>query len=176
MGHSNLAGAALVSMLAFWIAPCAARAGETVDFQVAWIAVGEAAASTDEQAARAGRQLFTAADLARLNGQRTRAARVAIEPEVLQVTVGEQICIGALQIRVFGADGRQISGAPLTITVRKDQREQLQLARSSREFCMRPSRSGEYAVRFTSLLPAPDGSTRGAQMFLRASERAIAAD
>jgi hypothetical protein len=34
---------------------------------------------------------------------------------------------------------------------------------------MRPSRKGEYPIRFTSKLPAPDDTLRGAQVFLRAS-------
>ena len=34
---------------------------------------------------------------------------------------------------------------------------------------MRPASPGEYPVRFTSKLPAPDDTLRGAQIFLRAS-------
>jgi hypothetical protein len=148
-----------------------------LDFQVAWIAIGEAAASAGDGSVRATRELVPIADLTQqLTRHGAKVTRVAIEPTVLEVVTGEQVCISALHIRAFGADGRQISGVPLSITVREDLREKLQLARSPRDICVRPSRGGEYPIRFTSKLPAPDGSTRGAQVFVRASDRSVALD
>ena len=124
----------------------------------------------------ASRELAPLADLAQqVTRQGAKVTRLDVEPAVLEVVIGEQVCISTLHIRAFGADGRQISGVPLSITVREDLRGKLQLARSSHDVCVRPSRGGEYPIRFTSRLPAPDGSTRGAQVFVRASDRSTAA-
>jgi hypothetical protein len=154
-----------------------AAPASALDFQVAWIAIGEAAASAGDGSVHAARELVPIADLAqRLTRNGAKVARVAAEPPVLEVMIGEQVCFSALHIRAFGADGRQISGVPLSITVREDLREKLQLARSTRDICVRPSRGGEYPIRFTSKLPAPDGSSRGAQVFVRASDRRAAVD
>lgn len=168
--------AAIVSLLACGLLAHPVRAIDSVDFQVAWITVGEAAASADAQSAHAGRQLFSTSELAAMALHGARVARIDVEPAVLEVAAGEQVCISALHIRAFGADGRPISRAPLSITVRQDHREKLQLARSTRDICMRPSRRGEYPIRFTSMLPAPDGTSRGAQVFLRASDPGTAVD
>lgn len=149
-----------------------AATASALDFQVAWIAIGEAAASAGDESVHASRELAPLADLAQqLTRHGAKVTRVAVEPTVLDVVIGEQVCLSALHIRAFDAEGRQISGVPLSITVREDLRGKLQLARSVRDICVRPSRGGEYPIRFTSKLPAPDGSTRGAQVFVRASDR-----
>jgi hypothetical protein len=95
--------------------------------------------------------------------------RVEVEPAVLPVAVGKQVCRSTLQVRAFGPDGRGLAGAPLTIEIRADQKLQLQLTRPKGDLCMRPASAGEYPIRFTSKLPAPDDSQRGAQVFLRAA-------
>ena len=98
-----------------------------------------------------------------------KVVRVDVQPEVVPVAMGKQVCISALQVRAFDADGRALAGAPLSITIREDQKLQLQPTRPNGDLCMRPARPGEYPVRFTSKLPAPDDTLRGAQIFLRAS-------
>jgi hypothetical protein len=133
------------------IAPVLAMA-QSVDFKVAWITVGEGVSSADNAAAiRPG----------------TKIVRVDVQPTIVEVAVGKQVCLGSLQVRAFGADGKPVAGAPLSITVREDQKQQLQLTHS-KDLCMRPARSGEYPIRFTSKLPAADDTLRGAQVFLRA--------
>jgi hypothetical protein len=98
----------------------------------------------------------------------SKVVRVDVQPAVLPITVGKQVCVSTLQLRAFGPDGRGLAGAPLTIEIRADQKLQLQLTRPNGDLCMRPASVGEYPIRFTSKLPAPDDSQRGAQIFLRA--------
>ena len=126
---------------------------QSVDFKVAWTTIGEVASSAGNPAAMIQRG--------------TKIARVDVQPTVVEVAVGKQVCIGPLQVRAFGADGKPVAGAPLSIEVREDHRRQLQLTHS-KGICMRPARSGEYPIRFTSKLPAADDTLRGAQIFLRA--------
>jgi hypothetical protein len=127
---------------------------QSVDFKVAWITIGETVSSAGNEAAMIERG--------------TKIARVDVQPTVVEVAVGKQVCIGSLQVRTFSAEGRPIAGAPLTIAVRQDHKLPLQLTHS-KDICMRPARSGEYAIRFTSKVPASDDTLRGAQIFLRAT-------
>ena len=127
-------------------------AAQVADFKVAWTNIGEAVSAADSAAA------------AMQPG--TKIARVDVQPMIVEVAVGKQVCISSMQIRAFGADGRPIAGAPLVISARQDHKPQLQLTRLQ-GICMRPVRSGEYPLRFTSKVPAPDDSLRGAQVFLR---------
>jgi hypothetical protein len=129
-------------------------AAQVADFKVAWTDVGEVTSSA--AASAAGIQ------------PGTKIARVDVQPTIIEVAVGKQVCIASLQIVAFGADGRPIAGAPLVIAVRQDHKPQLQLTHL-KGICMRPARKGEYPIRFTSKLPAPDDTLRGAQIFLRAS-------
>jgi hypothetical protein len=143
-----------VALLAAWLVCPAPGRSQTVDFKVAWTPVGQVVSSAGRQAATIERG--------------TKISRVDVQPTIVEVTVGKQVCIGSLQVRAFGADGQPIAGAPLEIAVRQDHKQQLQLTHS-KGICMRPARSGEYPIRFTSKVPAPDDTLRGAQIFLRAS-------
>jgi hypothetical protein len=98
-----------------------------------------------------------------------KVVRVEVEPAIVAVGVGKQVCINTLQVRAFGPDGTALAGAPLSITIRYDHKAQLQLTHPKGDICMRPARPGEYPIRFTSKLLAPDATQRGAQVFLRAS-------
>jgi hypothetical protein len=143
-----------VVLLAAWLVCPAPGKGQTVDFKVAWTAVGQGVSSADKGAATIE--------------QDTKISRVDVQPTIIEVAVGQQVCISSLQVRAFGADGRPIAGAPLEIAVRQDHKPQLQLTHS-KGICMRPARKGEYPIRFTSKIPAADDTLRGAQIFLRAS-------
>ena len=124
------------------------------EFKIQWTAAGEVVSAGKDT----------------LPVQRSsKVVRVDVEPAVLPIAVGKQVCISTLQLRAFGPDGRGLAGVPLTIEIRADQKLQLQLTRPKGDLCMRPSSAGEYPIRFTSKLPAPDDSQRGAQIFLRAS-------
>jgi hypothetical protein len=124
------------------------------DFTVVWSTVGEvASAGKDAVPIQRG----------------AKVVRVDVEPAVIRIALGKQVCLSALQVRAFDPDGRALAGAPLTITIREDQKLQLQLTRPKGDLCMRPASPGEYPVRFTSKLPARDDTLRGAQIFLRAS-------
>ena len=128
--------------------------GFAQDFKILWSTVGEVvSAGQDAVPSQRG----------------AKVVRVDVEPAIVPIAVGKQFCISTLQLRAFGPDGRALAGAPLTITIRDDQKLQLQLTRPNGDLCMRPARPGEYPVRFTSKLPAPDDTQRGAQIFLRAS-------
>jgi hypothetical protein len=122
------------------------------DFKILWSAVGEvASAGKDAVPVQAG----------------AKVVRVEVEPAIVTLAVGKQICISTLQRRAFGPDGRALAGVALTIEIRQDQRLDLQLTRPNGDLCMRPARPAEYPIRFTSKLPAPDDTKRGAQIFLR---------
>ncbi len=142
----------LIAVLAGCLAAGAGSA-QTVDFKVVWSTLGEA--------------LSAGKDAAPLQ-RGSKVVRVDVLPAVIEVAAGTQVCISALQVQAFGADGRALAGAPVTIAVREDQKLQLQLTRPKGDICMRPARRGEYPIRFTSKLPAPDDTVRGAQVFLRA--------
>jgi hypothetical protein len=100
-----------------------------------------------------------------------RVARVDVQPVVLQVATGQQVCVPMLKIQAFDSDGKPVGNAPLSIAVRRDHEKALKLTRSKENVCVRPSAAGEYPMRFSSLLPAPDGTMRGAQVFVRAQDR-----
>ena len=151
MDHTVRTVAAL--LWAAWLMTPTPGVGQSVEFKVAWTNVGEGVSSAGNDAVPIQRG--------------TKVARVDVQPTVVEVAVGKQVCIGTLQVRAFGADGKAIAGVPLEIAVRQDQKVQLQLTRS-KGLCMRPARSGEYPVRFTSKVPAADDSLRGAQIFVRA--------
>ena len=138
-------------------------------YQIVWIDIGEAAASDGSGGPRAGRQLFMAKDLLELSLAGTRVAQVIAEPSMTNVTIGARLCLSALAIRAVDAQGEVVAGAPLSVSVRQDHRNSLGLERTDADICLRPVATGEYPVRFSSLLPAADGSTRGAQIFLRVS-------
>jgi hypothetical protein len=123
-------------------------------FKVVWSTVGEVASAGKEAAPLQGG---------------AKIVRVEVQPAVVAVAVGKQVCISTLQVRAFGPDGRALAGAPLSISIRDDQKPQLQLTHPRGDICMRPTRPDEYPVRFQSKLPAPDDTQRGAQIFLRAS-------
>jgi hypothetical protein len=75
-----------------------------------------------------------------------------------------------MNIRTLGPDNELVGGAPLSISVRQDHKPRLGLRRSKRDICLQPTEAGEYPVRLTSMLPARDGTTRGAQVYLRVSD------
>jgi len=143
---------AIVPVAVCCLAAVAASFGQ--DFKVQWTAAGEVVS--------AGKDTVPVQ-------RSSKVVRVDVEPTLLPIAVGKQVCISTLQVRAFGPDGRGLAGAPLTIEIRADQKLQLQLTRPKGDLCVRPARAGEYPIRFTSKLPAPDDSQRGAQIFLRAT-------
>lgn len=148
MGHKVRTAAVAVCG---WVA--IAAAAQVADFKVAWTTTGEVVSA-------AGREGATMQP-------GTKVARVDVQPTIVEVAVGKQVCIGSLQVRAFAADGKPIAGVPLAIAVRQDHKVQLQLTHL-KDICMRPARAGEYPIRFTSKVPAADDTLRGAQVFLRA--------
>jgi hypothetical protein len=155
------------SMVLLASSPLAASA-QSADFQIVWINVGEvAAAPNGDQAPRAGRQLFMAPDLVQLSLKNIMVARVNVEPSVISMVPGEQLCLTWLHIIATSHDRAAVEDAPITVSVRQDQRERLSMTRTKSDICFTPTSAGEYPVRFNSLLPARDGTTRGAQIFLR---------
>ncbi|MGH8240748.1 MAG: hypothetical protein ACREXP_27535, partial [Steroidobacteraceae bacterium] len=92
------------------------------DFKVQWSTLGEAvSAGKDAVPVQRG----------------AKVVRVDVQPSILPVALGKQVCISALQVRAFGADGRALAGAPLAIAIREDQKLQLQLTRPKGDLCMR---------------------------------------
>ena len=144
---------------------------QQVDFQIVWVVIGEAASGDTKRSARAGKQLFMASDLVQWSLQRVQVTKVDAAPVVIELRVGEEICVSSLELRAYASDPQPLDGAPMSIAVRQDQKERLGLRRSRHDICMKPQEVGEFPVRFTSLVPAPDGTMRGAQVFVRAKEQ-----
>jgi hypothetical protein len=140
---------------------------QTADFQIVWINVGEVAAASEGRQVRAGRQLFMAPDLVQFSLNKVTVARVEVAPEIVSIKPGERFCLTSLHVTANGDDHKAVDNAPITISVRQDQRERLSMRRAKNNICFSPTSPGEYPVRFNSLLPAHDGTTRGAQIFLR---------
>jgi hypothetical protein len=122
------------------------------DFKIVWSTVGEAVSKGKD---------------AMPLQKSSKVVRVDVQPAELSVPLGKQVCISTLDVRAFTADGQALAGAPLTMTIREDQKLALQLTRPKGDFCVRPASPGEYPIRFTSKVPAPDATLRGAQIFLR---------
>jgi hypothetical protein len=139
-------------------------------YQIVWVVIGEASSATDKDSAHAGRQLFMASDLVSASLANIKVEQVDVSPAVTEMNVGERLCIGKMNIRALGPDRELVHGAPLSISVRQDHKQRLGLNRSRRDICVKPNEPGEYPVRLTSMLPARDGSIRGAQIFIRVSD------
>lgn len=139
-------------------------------FQIVWVVIGEASSGSDRDPARAGRQLFMASDLVARSLANVRVEQVEVAPIVNEIATGQRLCVTNMSIRTLGPGKELIGGAPLSISVRQDQKPRLGLRRSKRNICLQPTEAGEYPVRLTSMLPARDGTTRGAQVFVRVSD------
>jgi hypothetical protein len=137
-----------------WAWAVTAAAAETADFKLAWTNVGQVLSRAEKDAVMLQHDV--------------KIARVDVQPTILKVQTGKQVCIGALQVRTFDPDGHPIAAVPLDMAVREDQKLQLRITHT-RGVCMRPARQGEYPIRFTSKVPAADDTLRGAQIFLRAT-------
>ena len=137
---------AALLLLGGWLAAVAQ------DFKVLWTPVGEVVS--------AGKDAVPIQPS-------SKVVRVDVEPAILSIAAGKQVCVSTLQVRAFGPDGRALAGAPLSIVIRDDQKAQLQLTHPKGDLCVRPASSGEYPIRFTSKLPAPDDTKRGAQIYVR---------
>ena len=137
------------------------------DFQIVWVVIGEAAAAAGEDQTSAGRRLFMASELADFSLRRVTIARIDAQPVVNELTVGSRVCITSLKIVAYDAKGVPVKHAPLSISIRQDHKDLIGLTRSKNDICIAPSAAGEYPIRFTSLLPAKDGTLRGAQIFVR---------
>ncbi len=156
---------AVTAVVFFFVS--AVASAQVGDFQIVWINVGEAAAEGSHASARAGRQLFMAPDLVQFSLDKVTVERVDVEPTVIPLKIGQRFCLTSLRVQADGLNRASVAGAPLSVSVRQDHRERLGLQRDKKDICFRPSAGGEYPIRLNSLLPARDGTTRGAQIFLR---------
>jgi hypothetical protein len=145
-------------------------AAQVADFQIVWINIGEIAANKNGEGARAGRQLFMAPDLVQFSLDKVTVARVDVSPSVIPLKVGQRFCMTSLHVQASSEERQGVADAPLSVSVRQDQRERLTIKRSKRNICFTPTEAGEYPVRLNSLLPARDGTMRGAQIFLRVAQ------
>lgn len=163
----------MVQRTLFWLltALCLAlqpaTAQDAAPFQIVWVVIGEASSGSDKVPAHAGQQLFMASDLVSKSLANVKVEQVDVAPVVSELAVGQRLCLAKMNIRTTGPDKQVVGGAPLSISVRQDHRPRLGLSRSKRDICLQPSEAGEYPVRLTSMLPARDGTTRGAQVYLR---------
>jgi hypothetical protein len=139
-------------------------------YQIVWVIIGEASSATDKGSAHAGRQLFMASDLMEKSLANVKIEQVDVLPSITELQVGDRLCLSAMNIRALGPERELVGGAPLSISVRQDHKQRLGLNRSKRDICVKPNEPGEYPVRLTSMLPAKDGTMRGAQMFIRVSD------
>jgi hypothetical protein len=167
MGNLKLFWRAIASTAAVATLPAFAQ---VADFQIVWVNVGEAAAAVNGKPARAGRQLFMAPDLVEFSLNKVTIAKVDVEPSTISLKVGERFCLTSLDIHATTEERTDVRDAPLSVSVRQDHRERLDMQRGRKNICFKPEAGGEYPVRFNSLLPARDGTTRGAQIFLRVAD------
>jgi hypothetical protein len=137
------------------------------DFQIVWVVVGEAASAAGSDQPGAGRHLFMASELADFSLKRIVVARVDAQPVVNELTMGQSVCLTALKILAYDPHGTAIKRAPLSVSIRQDHKDMIGLTRTKDDICIAPNAPGEYPIRFTSLLPAKDGTMRGAQIFVR---------
>lgn len=143
---------------------------EQAPFQIVWVVIGEASSGSDKAPAHAGRQLFMGADLVSKSLANIEVEQVEVAPAVNELTLGQRLCLTNMSIRALGPNNDLIAGAPLSVSVRQDHKQRLGLKRSKRNICLQPTAAGEYPVRLTSMLPARDGTTRGAQLYIRVSD------
>lgn len=160
-----------MAVLACLVAIPGLAPAQSTEFTIEWTVVGQAAGPDAVRPVRAGKELFSTSDISALSMQNVRVARVEVQPVVLQVATGQQVCFPTLKIQAFDSDSKPVPNAPLSIAVRRDHEKALQLTRSKENICVRPNKAGEYPIRFSSLLPAPDGTMRGAQAFIRVQDR-----
>lgn len=160
-------GAALALLSGVLLGFLAGRNIAAQDFQIVWVVVGEAEANTGKRPARAGRHLFMASELMALSMRNVKVSRIDVSPAVNEIATGTRLCVSSLNIMAYDTDGAVLEAAPLSISVRQDQKLKLDMSRGKNDICVRPIEAGEYPLRFASLLPARDGTTRGAQIFLR---------
>lgn len=158
------------ALLALLLTAAPAAGQEEGPFQIVWVVIGEASSASDKDPTHAGRQLFMASDLVSKSLNNVKVEQVEVAPVVNNLAVGQRLCLTHMNIRTLGPDKRAVGGAPLSISIRQDHKQRLGLSRSKRDICLQPSAVGEYPVRLTSMLPARDGTTRGAQVFLRVSD------
>ncbi|HEY0682349.1 MAG TPA: hypothetical protein VGD45_08470 [Steroidobacter sp.] len=140
-------------------------------FQIVWVVIGEAASASDKSPAYAGRQLFVASDLVSKSLANVKVEQVEVEPAVQVLELGKRLCVTQMSIRAAGPGNEPVAGAPLSISIRQDHKQRLGLKRSRRNICLQPTEAGEYPVRLTSMLPARDGTMRGAQVYIRVNDR-----
>ena len=145
------------------------------DFQIVWVTIGDAETSAADGPARAGRHLFMASDLTDMSLKQISVARIDVTPVISTLAVGQRFCLTSLRMAAMAPDGSPVKQAPLSVAVRQDHRDTLGIELGKNDICMRPIAAGEYPVRLTSVLPAKDGTARGAQIFLRVSNDAVAA-
>ncbi|HKE95655.1 MAG TPA: hypothetical protein VKB34_15175 [Povalibacter sp.] len=157
-----LIGALLLGVLA--------HRSEATEFQIVWVTIGDAETSKGEGPPRAGRHLFMAADLTEMALKQIAVAKVEVTPEINSVAVGEKFCLTSLKMVATQPNRSPVKLAPLSVSVRQDHRDALGLERTADDICIHPSAAGEYPIRFTSVLPAADGTIRGAQIFIRVTE------
>lgn len=138
--------------------------------QIVWVVIGEAAGGSANGPVRAGRHLFMAKELADFTLKHVEVARVDAQPTIVELVIGERFCVTSLNLAAFTASGEVIKGSPMTISVRQDHKEPMGLDRSKKDICVKGVTAGEYPIRFSSLLPAKDGTSRGAQVFVRVRE------
>lgn len=165
-GTGRWSAACLAAMLA-WFAP--ATGAQDSPFQIVWVVIGEVSSASDKQPAKAGRQLFMASDLVSASLANVKVEQVEVAPVINALEVGERLCMTEMSIRTTGPGNEPVDGAPLSISVRQDHKQRLGLKRSKRNICLQPTEGGEYPVRLTSMLPARDGTMRGAQVYIRVS-------
>ncbi|HEY5807054.1 MAG TPA: hypothetical protein VIT67_03760 [Povalibacter sp.] len=152
-----------------WVLILLAGTTSAADFQIVWVDIGDAETSSGDGSARAGRHLFMASDLTDMSLKQIVVARVDVTPVISALAVGQRFCLTSLRMEAAAPDGSLVKQAPLSVAVRQDHRDALAIERGKDDICMRPIAEGEYPVRFTSVLPAKDGTARGAQIFLRVS-------
>lgn len=95
--------------------------------------------------------------------------RIVIAPAVITGTIGKPVCISQLDIAAYTDSGQRAHAVPLMVDMQQEHLRKLTFSTRNNDLCLRPTQTGEFTIRFSSQVPAADGTLRGAQVFVRVS-------
>lgn len=141
-----------------------ASIAQVASFDIEWRTLAVAHSNMAEQRPKLER---TYARLPARTATDMRVERVSAVPEVVVLGIGQNFCLSSLDLGALDSAGQRLQGVAVSVDVRADDLPGLRVLPNKQDVCFRPAKPGEYAIRFTSLVPARDGTFRGAQMFIR---------
>jgi hypothetical protein len=100
---------------------------------------------------------------------RLKVDRIAVSPAIISSKVGKPVCIGQLDVAAYTDQGQRAPDVLLILDMQEEQLRNVTFSAKGKDLCLTPMRAGEFTLRFSSRVPAADGTFRGAQIFVRVS-------